>query len=258
MLNTHVNSNNIQYYFDLLYYSNPKKTIPILALMWPEEHGHYPSLKTREYFSFFFSSRIPLICEYSPGCQYMIPREYILKNTLEYYKKIHAMTINGDIFNSINNYEAYKKYDFDQYGIIGWIIERMFPYFFGDVKAKSSLSKKRYLIAGSSKKISLPLIHSLLLKNYEVIIIDNVLKYDEIKDKIHLLNYEITNESLLKSGYVDGIYYITTFQNNSIIKNIYDYSNSFDAPIKVLIVEDKEYLISNDELSTKLLETMEN
>jgi len=262
MRTTHVTPTTFQYYIDLLLYSKPDKTIPLLTFTWPEEHGHYLSLKTREYFSLFFNF-VPIINDFAPGCQYMIPKQFILNNPLEYYKRIHSMTVNGDIFNCNNVYIDNKLYDFDAYGIIGWIVERIFPHFFYGNKINMELCKKRYLILGGSEFIGCSLINELLNKNYDVVLIDNEHhKYDNIKDKIHFINDDISK--LSKSGYVEGIFYIANnidynekkeVQQN--ISKLLEYSNSFNNKIRIIFIENINYNFTPEQLCKNVVTQME-
>jgi hypothetical protein len=71
---------------------------PLFTNLHTENHCFYPSIKTREYYSFLINpTSIPDKMQFAAGCQYIIPKECILKNGIDFYKKIHNMLLNNKI-----------------------------------------------------------------------------------------------------------------------------------------------------------------
>jgi len=60
----------------------PQTTIPFLTDWFTERHYYFPSIKSREYFSFLFDSPVPSYMAVAAGCQYIVPRAMILGRPL--------------------------------------------------------------------------------------------------------------------------------------------------------------------------------
>jgi hypothetical protein len=112
--------------------TQPKTITSFYGKKYKENIDMFKGLKLREYYNYFFNSNIEEF-EFSPGCQYIIPRDYILKNSKKFYIKLLNMLINGNIPNNwdiildkwynINNIMDITKLD-------AWSFERLFTYFF--------------------------------------------------------------------------------------------------------------------------------
>jgi len=112
--------------------SHPKSITSFYGKNYKEHIDVFKGLKLREYYNYFFNSNIEEF-EFSPGCQYIIPRDCILKHSKKFYINLLNMLINGNIPNNwdiivdkwhnVNNVMDITKLD-------AWSFERLFPYFF--------------------------------------------------------------------------------------------------------------------------------
>jgi hypothetical protein len=94
-----------------------------------ESHYKYPGIKTKEYYNFLFGENtLPPESVFSPGCQYIIPRENILSRPLEFYKNFHYMTLHNTFTTA--NEAHFNDIPFDHMSIHPWCVERLFRYIF--------------------------------------------------------------------------------------------------------------------------------
>jgi len=131
---------NFQEKIDTLIKESPDDIQSLFYYILHETRGTYPYILTREYYSFFFEGPVPPTCEFSPGCQYIIPKKNILSRPIQFYIKIHAMLINSNIITQHDSCFLYKEFDPDS--IDGWCLERMFFYIFSNNTLLSSTIMK--------------------------------------------------------------------------------------------------------------------
>jgi len=127
-----INIFTIQKYILKLIDLQPKSITSFYGNYYKEHINVFKGLKLKEYYRYFFNSDIEEL-EFSPGCQYIIPKNDILKYSNNFYINLLDMLINGDVPNitdiiinkwhNINNIMDIHKLD-------AWSFERLFPYFF--------------------------------------------------------------------------------------------------------------------------------
>uniref|UniRef100_A0A6C0AZ08 DUF3431 domain-containing protein n=1 Tax=viral metagenome TaxID=1070528 RepID=A0A6C0AZ08_9ZZZZ len=119
----HVNYLNL----NLIKNLRPKTIEPFFTDYHTEPLDVYKCLKTNEFLE-FLNLQPEKERVFAPGCQYIIPKENILKRPLEFYKKIHSMLLNNTI---ITNEEAhYSDYPVNETTLNPWTFERIFKYLF--------------------------------------------------------------------------------------------------------------------------------
>lgn len=123
-----INPDNLQNQIDDLVNSNIDDIQQLFCNKHYENHYLFPSLKTREYYSFLFSGRIPDQTIFAAGGQYIIPKKNILSRPLQFYKKIHSMIQNTKIH--LMYQACHGDYLFCQDFIDGWCLERLFMFLF--------------------------------------------------------------------------------------------------------------------------------
>jgi len=268
-----ITPDNLQQQINALINSKPTSALPLFHNYNNEHHNQYPDLKVGQYFSLFFNTQLIENVSFSSGCQYIIPKHIILNKPIQFYSKIHSMTIIGDFNNGIRmttNMAHFEEYDFNCNGINGWILERLLAYVFSDIPVNDFLLKKRYLVTGGCGFIGSNLVKK-LSENNNVIILDNLTtgslnnldyKYDNIN--IQLFNGDILDNTILKKiGYVDGIFHMAamskvlpSLENKEMIDfcvnqningtiNILKYAASFKNPIKVIYSASSTYYGNN-------------
>jgi len=127
-----INNFTMQNYILKLIDSQPKLITSFYGKNHKEHIDVFKGLKLREYYNYFFNSNIEEL-EFSAGCQYIIPKNDILKHSKNFYINLLDMLINGDVpnnwdiirdkWNNINNVMDIHKLD-------AWSFERLVPYFF--------------------------------------------------------------------------------------------------------------------------------
>jgi len=128
----HIDMVTIQKHILNLIETDPKTITSFYGKSHKENIDAFKGLKLREYYNYFFNSTIEEL-EFSPGCQYIIPKNAILKYSQNFYIKLLNMLIDGNIPNNwdmvtdrwhnTNNIMDINKLD-------AWSFERLFPYFF--------------------------------------------------------------------------------------------------------------------------------
>ena len=127
MFNT-INSDNLQEHINLLVDSKIEDIQPLFCNKHYENHGVYPSIKSAQYFSLFFSTEVPTQSIFSPGCQYIIPKKNILNRPINFYSKIHSMALNSSIIDV--NESTYGNHPFNINSIDPWCLERLLMFIF--------------------------------------------------------------------------------------------------------------------------------
>lgn len=123
-----ITPDNFQKNINELISSQPNKIKPLFASWYAEKHYEYSSIKTPEYYEYLFKNPAPQKSIFSMGCQYIVPRNSILSNPLEFYEQLHEMIQKGDS----NYYNAHHGTNtFDPHRINAWTFERLGAYIFG-------------------------------------------------------------------------------------------------------------------------------
>lgn len=102
---------------------------PFLTNLTLEHHYYYPGLKTREYYSLFFTGDVPNILHFSAGCQYVVSKKNILNRPKNFYIKIYNMILASDI---LTVERACFNNNFDINSIDVWTLERLLFYIFSE------------------------------------------------------------------------------------------------------------------------------
>lgn len=92
-----------------------------------EYTSHYPGLCIKQYWEHIFGTQCPDVLQYSPGCQYTVPRECILVRPKEFYQKIQRMLQKNT---TTEYHEAHWNRAYDPESITAWTMERLFPFIF--------------------------------------------------------------------------------------------------------------------------------
>ena len=261
-MHKHINPDNFQQHLDNLINSGITDVEPFFTNKWLETHGRYPAIQSKEYYSLFFDGPIPPQSIFSSGCQYIIPKKNILSRPIQFYMKIHAMTLNTQIL--LFNDSHYIQHPFDCNSIDGWCLERLLMYVFSEnIPISSFMKQKRYLITGGFGFIGSNLVNK-LSKDNSIIILDNLctgnIEYVNMNNNIHFINGNILDENkLLQVGYVDGIFHfaamskvLPSLENKDMVNfcveqnvlgtiNVLKYASSFNKPIKVIYSASSTY-----------------
>jgi hypothetical protein len=114
----------------------------------PEPLHLMSDCKMGDYIDLFFSIPLPEYVKFSPGCQYIVPKNLILKNSLDFYKNVLNMLINGKC-STATGMEC-NSVDCEMHP---WTFERLFPYFFKE-KVKEQFQKPYIELKDSLNTIS--------------------------------------------------------------------------------------------------------
>jgi len=124
-----IGPDNFQIEIDSLIGQRPARCEPLFKGWYHENHYTCPSIKTKEYYAFFFEGDVPPIeIVFAAGCQYIIPKECILCRPIEFYMKIHSMILKNPILTieqAVNGTDPFYEDSID-----GWCLERLFSYCF--------------------------------------------------------------------------------------------------------------------------------
>jgi nucleoside-diphosphate-sugar epimerase len=232
-----------------------------------EEHYKYPCIQSKEYYSYFFEGNVPDTSIFAPGCQYIIPKKNILCRPLQFYMKIHAMTLNTKILTQGDSHFTYC--DFDYQSINGWCLERLLMFLFKeDIPISAIMKQKRYLITGGAGFIGSTLVNRLSNEN-TIVILDNLttgdFNYIQMNNNIHFIEGNVLDDdTLLLTGYVDGIFHfaamskvLPSLENKEMVRfcieqnvlgtaNLLKYASSFNNPIKVVYSASSTYYGLNE------------
>jgi hypothetical protein len=120
-----------KYIFNLIE-SQPKSITSFYGKNHKEHIDEFKGLKLREYCNYFFNSSREEV-EFSPGCQYIIPKNDILKHSKKFYIHLLNMLIDGNIPNNwdmvVNKWHNVDN-TMDINKLDAWSFERLFSYFF--------------------------------------------------------------------------------------------------------------------------------
>jgi len=256
-----INPTNLQQSIDDLI----KNGVDDVKCLFTEHHCEsssfiYPSMKTSEYYSLFFEGDVPYDNVFSAGCQYVIPKSNILSRPIQFYMKLHAMTLNTKVL----FFGESETNMFDINSIHGWCLERLMMYCFRtDIQITNKMKQKRYLITGGAGFIGSTLVNRLSEEN-NIVVIDNLftghLDYVKMNNNIHFLQGDILDKNTLYlAGYVDGIYHfaamskvLPSLENKEMINfcveqnivgtiNVLKHASSFIQPMKVVYSASSTY-----------------
>jgi hypothetical protein len=128
-MNNDINGQNINIRINEIIQRGVNDITPLFTSLSVEHIDCYPPLKVRQYFSMFFGGNTSESVPFSPGCQYIIPKQNILSRPLEFYKKLHQMAYNSpQSFTS--TFTHFENYPFDNSYICPWVVERLFMFMF--------------------------------------------------------------------------------------------------------------------------------
>jgi hypothetical protein len=120
---------NFQARIDAILETKPACAKPLFCDMYKECACLHTGLLLKDYFKYIFETDVsPSTFSYAPGCQYIVPRHIILSRPRDFYKKIHEMSFNGDIFTPRGAHSG--KNIFNPVLMSPWTIERMLGYIF--------------------------------------------------------------------------------------------------------------------------------
>jgi len=257
-----ISPTNFQENIDNLINSGVNDIMGLFTSKMSEQHYTYPSIKSKEYYSLFFEGDVPDNSIFAPGCQYIIPKENILNRPIQFYMRIHSMTLNTKIMTITES--CYGKHTFDVNSIDGWCLERLILFcFIKELQISSIMKQKRYLITGGAGFIGSTLVNKLSLDN-SIVVLDNLftgdINYIKPNDNIHFIEGNILdNDKLHLTGYIDGIYHFAamskvfpSLENKDMINfcveqnvigtiNVLKYATSFNRPIKVIYSASSTY-----------------
>jgi hypothetical protein len=209
----HTTPDNFQEKINELIASAPDKTIPLFRKLYYEKHYCFPAIRSREYLKYFTGIEREHSV-FSPGCQYLTTKNDILSKPINFYRRIHAMTINdnSDIHTS---HQVLR--DFIPHGINGWTIERIYYDIlckFDGGKLPPYMTAKRYVVTNvRSGSTEINLVNKLLEEGNNVVVVDN-LTTDEMcnikpvlekyPDQLQFIEGDIKDEDVLyRVGIVD-------------------------------------------------------
>jgi hypothetical protein len=123
-----INSDNFQQHIEDLVHSNKIDILPLFCNFFCEPHGLRHGIKTHEYMSLFFNESPPNEVIFSAGCQYIVSKNNILHNPLQFYVKFNEMMLNSPIQNLCQAEHDPNNYFVDS--INPWCVERLLYYIF--------------------------------------------------------------------------------------------------------------------------------
>jgi len=263
----YIDEDNFQSKLDALIESKPTDVQHLFRKIYVEDHYHYPSMKTPEYYSLFFDSPVPPKSIFASGCQYIVPKENILSRPIQFYMKVHAMTLNTTVLTERES--SFGNVPFDIMSINGWCLERLLLQLFSkNIPSSPFMCKKRYLITGGAGFIGSRLVN-ILSKENSIVVIDNLctgnINYIHMNSNIQYIQGDILNNDIFtRVGYIDGIFHfaamskvLPSLDNKDMMNfcveqnvlgtiNVFKYASSFNRAIKVIYSASSTYYGLND------------
>ena len=257
-----INPNNFQQNINMAINSNLKEASPLFAPPNPEPFTLFPSMMTKSYYQLFFDGPLPNKLLYASGCQYIIPRDQILARPIQFYMKIHAMTLNTNVLQFQEAHHGKPVFDYNS--IHGWCLERLLFFIFcKHIPISDFMKQKRYLVTGGAGFIGSNLVN-ILSKDNNIVVIDNLCTgnsdYISMNNNIHFINGNVLdNNKLLLAGYVDGIFHfaamskvLPSLENKDMVDfcvqqnvlgtiSVLKYASSYKNPIKVVYSASSTY-----------------
>lgn len=248
-----INAGNLQSSIDKLMTKPPTKTTGFFLSICREFHSRNTSLCKYEYIDFIFNIKSDINNPYifTAGCQHIVPKADILSKPIEFYRRLHFMTLNKHA-NLINFQSAHKNpnllENFTYMGINPWTFERLGLLIFSKFdtnKLPYYMKAKCFLVCSSDTSAdSLALQKTQcedLLKNNNFVIylngVSNEPKFDKDYSKLfYHIQGSLNDESVFKYlSNVDRIYYVNK-DGITIPDKLEKYSISFKKPIPIRVI----------------------
>lgn len=229
-----VNKYNLQKLIDMIIFNKPDTITPLFTNRWIESINTYPTLLCNDYYNFLLNYKKEDNYLFAAGCQYIIPKENILLNPIEFYKRIYLMLLNEDIDKKMINY-YHKKINMSEamnynndilipFGINGWTLERiLLDIFLPNKKINSYMTCKIYLVTGAAGFIGSNMVDMLLENGNTVIAIDNLTSgnmnnlnnaINNYPNNFYFIKDDILNKNIYKYiGFIDGIFHMADLNN---------------------------------------------
>jgi hypothetical protein len=103
--------------------TRPPATLPLFAQLREEDATKWPRLRVREHYESLFATACAPTIQFAAGCQYIVPRHEILKNSRELYTRLYNMICKGETLREDPHTQT-PQTPFDSEAMCPWGFER--------------------------------------------------------------------------------------------------------------------------------------